>query len=58
MAAFLQLSLWSISGVRQVNRMRHRYLAGVLRQDVGYFDKEATSGKPRGGKDGRTPHRC
>ena len=44
-AAFLQLSLWTISGVRQVNRIRHRYLAAVLRQDVGYFDKEATSGE-------------
>ena len=33
------------AGVRQVNRMRHRYLAAVLRQDVGYYDTTATSGR-------------
>ena len=32
------------TGVRQVNHMRHKYLAAVLRQDVGYFDTTATSG--------------
>jgi len=33
------------TGVRQVNHMRHKYLAAVLRQDVGYFDTTATSGE-------------
>ena len=34
-----------LAGVRQVNHMRHKYLAAVLRQDVGYFDTTATSGE-------------
>ncbi len=36
------------AGVRQVNHMRHKYLAAVLRQDVGYFDTTATSGAAAG----------
>lgn len=32
------------SGVRQTNRLRQRYLAAVLRQDVGFFDTAATTG--------------
>lgn len=39
-------ALLCLAGVRQVNRMRGRYLAAVLRQDVGYFDTTATSGAP------------
>lgn len=28
----------------QSNRLRQRYLAAVLRQDVGFFDTQATTG--------------
>ncbi|EFN58606.1 hypothetical protein CHLNCDRAFT_34209 [Chlorella variabilis] len=44
-AAYLQVALWTLTGVRQVNRMRGQYLKSVLRQDVGYFDTTATSGR-------------
>ncbi|KAL4457545.1 hypothetical protein ABPG75_012410 [Micractinium tetrahymenae] len=44
-AAYCQMAFWTFTGVRQVNNMRHRYLAAVLRQDVGYFDTTATSGR-------------
>ncbi|GAB4820940.1 hypothetical protein N2152v2_007986 [Parachlorella kessleri] len=44
-AAYLQMFCWTATSVRQVNRIRHRYLGSVLRQDVGYFDTQATSGR-------------
>lgn len=34
-----------ISGVRQANRMRHAYLASVLKQEVAFFDTDTSSGK-------------
>ncbi|KAK8687077.1 hypothetical protein V6N13_085909 [Hibiscus sabdariffa] len=34
---------WTITSERQATRMRSRYLKAVLRQDVGYFDLNATS---------------
>jgi ATP-binding cassette subfamily B (MDR/TAP) protein 1 len=43
--AYFQVAALTLTGVRQVNRMRHKYLAAVLRQDVGYFDTTATSGR-------------
>ena len=36
--------------------MRHRYLAAVLRQDVGYYDTTATSGEAMQCKGGREQH--
>lgn len=33
------------TGVRQANRIRHAYLASVLRQEVAFFDTDTTSGK-------------
>lgn len=34
-----------ITGERQAARIRSLYLRAVLRQDVGYFDKEAKTGE-------------
>ena len=43
-AGFVQQACWSWSGTRQANRLRRLYLAGVLRQDVAFFDTQATTG--------------
>lgn len=44
MAGFLQQFCWMYASVRQTNRLRRRYLAAVLRQDVAFFDTQATTG--------------
>ena len=36
------------AGTRQANRIRHRYLAAVLRQDVSFFDEKASGGLMQG----------
>ena len=36
------------AGTRQANRIRHRYLAAVLRQDVAFFDEKASGGLMQG----------
>jgi hypothetical protein len=43
-AGFLQQASWSWAGTRQANRLRRRYLAAVLRQDIAFFDTQATTG--------------
>ncbi|GBF96721.1 ABC transporter B family-like [Raphidocelis subcapitata] len=42
--AALQQGCWQLTGVRQSNRLRARYLAAVLRQEVAFFDVQATTG--------------
>ena len=42
--AYAQTFFWSATAVRQVNRIRSKYLRKVLHQETGYFDTEATSG--------------
>ncbi|XP_073136211.1 ABC transporter B family member 11-like isoform X2 [Henckelia pumila] len=44
-AAFSQVSCWMITGERQAVRIRHLHLKAILRQDIGYFDKEASTGE-------------
>ncbi|KZV41796.1 ABC transporter B family member 4-like [Dorcoceras hygrometricum] len=44
-AAFLQVSCWMITGERQAVRIRNLHLEAILRQDIGYFDKEAKTGE-------------
>ncbi|XP_073054911.1 ABC transporter B family member 11-like isoform X2 [Primulina eburnea] len=44
-AAFAQISCWMITGERQAVRIRNLYLEAILRQDIGYFDKEANTGE-------------
>ncbi|XVF58166.1 hypothetical protein PTKIN_Ptkin07bG0041500 [Pterospermum kingtungense] len=41
--SFLEGYCWRRTGERQATRIRTRYLKAVLRQDVGYFDLNATS---------------
>jgi ATP-binding cassette subfamily B (MDR/TAP) protein 1 len=43
-ASYCQQFFWSLSAVRQTNRIRSIYLKSVLRQDIAYFDTEGTSG--------------
>ncbi|KAL1552967.1 ABC transporter B member 11 [Salvia divinorum] len=42
-AAFSQVSCWMITGERQAARIRNLYLRAILRQDIGYFDKETNT---------------
>lgn len=44
-ASYLQSSMWMWAGNRQTSRLRLRYLHAVLRQDIGYFDTQATTGE-------------
>jgi len=43
-ASIIQTFCIVFSSVRQVNRMRSKYLRTVLRQDIGFYDATATSG--------------
>eukprot|EP00775_Hariotina_reticulata_P008041 gene8041-8236_t len=43
-AGFMQQFCWTYSSVRQVNRLRRLYLRAVLRQDIPFFDTQATTG--------------
>ncbi|KAL0418478.1 UNVERIFIED_CONTAM: ABC transporter B family member 11 [Sesamum radiatum] len=44
-AAFSQMACWMITGERQAVRIRNLYLRAILRQDIGYFDKETNTGE-------------
>ncbi|KAL6193548.1 hypothetical protein ACLB2K_034632 [Fragaria x ananassa] len=48
------MSCWMITGERQAARIRSLYLKTILRQDVGYFDKEANTGEIVGRMSGDT----
>ncbi|KAL8527119.1 hypothetical protein ACS0TY_005115 [Phlomoides rotata] len=53
-AAFLQVACWMITGERQAARIRSLYLRTILRQDVGFFDKETNTGEVVGRMSGDT----
>ncbi|GAB4829081.1 hypothetical protein Ancab_018743 [Ancistrocladus abbreviatus] len=53
-AAFLQVACWMVTGERQAARMRNLYLKTILRQDIGFFDKEANTGEIIGRMSGDT----
>ncbi|XP_071741863.1 ABC transporter B family member 21-like [Rutidosis leptorrhynchoides] len=53
-AAFLQVSMWMITGERQAARIRNLYLKTILRQDVSFFDKETNTGEVVGRMSGDT----
>ncbi|KAF8043116.1 hypothetical protein BT93_A1458 [Corymbia citriodora subsp. variegata] len=53
-AAFLQVSCWMVTGVRQAERIRGLYLKTILRQDVAFFDKETNTGEVVGRMSGDT----
>ncbi|KAK9861269.1 hypothetical protein WJX84_002505 [Apatococcus fuscideae] len=43
-SSFFQMSMWTITGLRQTNRIRALYLQRALQQEVGFFDVHATTG--------------
>ncbi|XP_034226585.1 ABC transporter B family member 11-like [Prunus dulcis] len=53
-AAFLQMSCWMVTGERQAARIRSLYLKTILRQDIGFFDKEINTGEIVGRMSGDT----
>ncbi|KAH0858130.1 hypothetical protein HID58_086391 [Brassica napus] len=42
--SFLQVSCWKVTGERQSARIRVLYLKTILRQDIGFFDTETSTG--------------
>ncbi|KAI8003263.1 ABC transporter B family member 11 [Camellia lanceoleosa] len=44
-ASFFQVACWMVTGERQSARIRSLYLRTILRQEIGYFDKETTTGE-------------
>lgn len=42
---FIEVSCWTITGERQAVRIRNLYLKAILRQDIGYFETETTTGE-------------
>ncbi|KAL0371083.1 UNVERIFIED_CONTAM: ABC transporter B family member 11 [Sesamum angustifolium] len=44
-AASSQVACWMITGERQAARIRNLYLRAILRQDIGYFDRETNTGE-------------
>ncbi|KAB2625083.1 hypothetical protein D8674_016743 [Pyrus ussuriensis x Pyrus communis] len=52
--SFLQMSCWMVTGERQASRIRSLYLKTIIRQDVGFFDKETNTGEIVGRMSGDT----
>ncbi|GAB2226501.1 hypothetical protein Droror1_Dr00022311 [Drosera rotundifolia] len=53
-AACLQVACWMVTGERQAARIRTLYLKTILRQDIGFFDKESNTGEVVGRMSGDT----
>ncbi|KAF9592483.1 hypothetical protein IFM89_015054 [Coptis chinensis] len=53
-ASFFQVACWMVTGERQAARIRSLYLKTILRQDVGFFDKETNTGEVVGRMSGDT----
>ncbi|KAL6333125.1 hypothetical protein AAG906_028308 [Vitis piasezkii] len=51
---FTETSSWMVTGARQANRIRSLYLDTILRQDIGFFDTETTTGEVIGRMSGDT----
>jgi len=49
-----EMACWMVTGERQAARIRSLYLKAILRQDIGFFDKEAKSGEIVGRMSGDT----
>nr|XP_025879974.1 ABC transporter B family member 19 [Oryza sativa Japonica Group] len=43
--AYLEITCWRIIGERSALRMRREYLKAVLRQEIGFFDTEVSTGE-------------
>ncbi|KAL0342844.1 UNVERIFIED_CONTAM: ABC transporter B family member 11 [Sesamum calycinum] len=44
-ASSVKVACWMITGERQAARIRNLYLRAILRQDIGYFDRETNTGE-------------
>nr|GMD91548.1 ABC transporter B family member 11-like [Ipomoea batatas] len=44
-SSFFQVACWMVTGDRQSARIRNLYLTSILRQDIGFFDKEISTGE-------------
>nr|XP_023885640.1 ABC transporter B family member 11-like [Quercus suber]POE69358.1 abc transporter b family member 11 [Quercus suber] len=53
-ASFFQMACWMVTGERQAARIRSLYLKTILRQDIAFFDKEASTGEIIGRMSGDT----
>ena len=49
-----EVACWMVTGERQAARIRGLYLKTILKQDISYFDTEATSGEVIGRMSGDT----
>ncbi|CAN8324554.1 unnamed protein product, partial [Cochlearia groenlandica] len=52
--SFLQVSCWMVTGERQSARIRSLYLKTILRQEIGFFDTETSTGEVIGRMSGDT----
>ncbi|XP_038978077.1 ABC transporter B family member 11-like [Phoenix dactylifera] len=43
--SFFQVACWMATGERQAARIRNLYLKTILRQEIGFFDKETNTGE-------------
>ncbi|KAI4369477.1 hypothetical protein MLD38_017915 [Melastoma candidum] len=53
-ASLCQMASWMVTGERQAARIRTMYLKTILRQDIGFFDKELNTGELVGRMSGDT----
>ncbi|KAJ0976482.1 hypothetical protein J5N97_018447 [Dioscorea zingiberensis] len=53
-ASFFQVACWMVTGERQAARIRNLYLKTILRQEIGFFDKETNTGEVVGRMSGDT----
>ncbi|KAI4311048.1 hypothetical protein MLD38_035984 [Melastoma candidum] len=53
-AAFAQVACWLVTGERQAARIRSFYLTALLRQEIAFFDAEASTGEIIGRMSGDT----
>ncbi|XP_050230996.1 ABC transporter B family member 9 [Mercurialis annua] len=53
-AALLEVACWMVTGERQSARIRSLYLKTILRQEIGFFDTETTTGEVIGRMSGDT----
>ncbi|TQE00710.1 hypothetical protein C1H46_013649 [Malus baccata] len=53
-AALLQVACWMVTGERQAARIRGKYMKAILRQDIGFFDTETSTGEIIGRMSGDT----
>eukprot|EP00249_Psilotum_nudum_P015452 c25333_g3_i1 orf=348-881(+) len=44
-SAWLEVFCWTYTGERQTTKMRMRYLKALLSQNIGFYDKELTTGE-------------